>query len=397
MDLTYTPEQEAFRAELRSWLETNVPDGPGPRDPAGRLEFLRDWQRTLAGARWAAPHWPSEYGGRGASIVEQLIYHEEMTLRRTPPLLGAIGIGLLGPTLITHGTPAQKERFLPAMLDATHHWCQGFSEPNAGSDLASLKTRAELRDGVFVVNGRKIWTSGAQIANWLFALVRTDLDAPKHDGISFLLIDMTSRGIDVAPITQISGESEFCEVTFTDVEVPADNLVGALNRGWSIAHTTLGHERSTLFLGSTIRYERIVRELFGLAGEARYHGEPAIRDPEVRQELARALVDVSIMKYNGFRSLSAILRDGEPGPQSSIARLFVSLFEQRLHSTAMRLQGPQGLLSRGSPHVLEKGRWQRGYLRTRASTIGTGTAEIQRNIIAERVLGLPADRERGAS
>lgn len=393
MDLAYTPEQDVFRDELRSWLAENVPADPrGPRDPREKLEFLRDWQRTLAAGRWVAPHFPAAYGGRDAGIVEQMIFHEEMTLRRTPPLLGAIGIGLLGPTLIKHGTPEQRERFLPAMLDATHHWCQGFSEPDAGSDLASLRTRADLRDGVFIINGSKIWTSGAQIANWLFALVRTDPDAPKHQGISFLLIDMGSPGIAVSPITQISGESEFCEVSFTDVEVPAENLVGGLNEGWSIAHTALGHERSTLFLGSAIRYERIVRELFALASEARYQGAPAVEDPEIRQDLARALVDVSIMRYNGFRTLSAILRDGEPGPQSSISRLFVSHFEQRLHSAAVRLQGAQGLLARGSPHVLEKGRWLRGYLQTRASTIGTGTSEIQRNIIAERVLGLPADR-----
>ena len=392
MDLIYTPEQDAFRAELRGWLAANHP-GETPRDLDRRLEFLRAWQRTMADARWAAPHWPAAYGGRDAGIVEQMIYHEELTVGRAPPLLGAIGIGLLGPTLILHGSDEQKERFLPAMLSGEHHWCQGFSEPNAGSDLASLSTRAEPGDGIFVVNGRKIWTSGAQIANWMFALVRTDTEAPKHEGISFLLIDMTSPGIEVRPITQISGESEFCEVTFTDVMVPAGNLVGGVNQGWSIAHTTLGHERATLFLGSSIRYERIVRELFALAGAANYQGETAIGDPEIRQELARALVEVSIMRYNGFRTLTAILRDGEPGPQSSISRLFVSLFEQRLHSAALRLQGPQGLLSRGSPHALEKGRWQRGYLRTRASTIGTGTAEIQRNIIAERVLGLPTERD----
>ena len=392
MDLTYTPEHDAFRAQLRGWLASNLP-GPMPRPPEERLAFLRAWQRTLADAGWAAPHWPVEFGGRATGVVEQMIYHEELALHRAPPLLGAIGVGLLGPTLITQGTPEQKTRFLRPMLSADHHWCQGFSEPNAGSDLASLKTRAERQGNVFVVNGRKIWTSGAQIANWIFALVRTDPDAPKHEGISFLLIDMASPGIEVRPIKQISGESEFSEVTFTDVAVPSENIVGGVNRGWSIAHTALGHERSTLFLGSAIRYERIVRELFEMAGAARYHGRPASADPEIRQELARALVDVSIMRTNGLRTLSAILRDGEPGPQSSIGRLFVSQFEQRLHSVAMRLQGPQGLLARGSPHAREKGRWQHGYLRTRASTIGTGTSEIQRNIIAERVLGLPTDRE----
>ncbi|MGH2784349.1 MAG: acyl-CoA dehydrogenase family protein [Actinomycetota bacterium] len=392
MDLTYTPEHDAFREELRAWLGSSLP-GPMPKAPDERLAFLRAWQRTLADAGWAAPHWPVEQGGRDAGIVEQMIYHEEFALHRAPPLLGAIGVGLLGPTLITHGTPEQKTRFLRPMLSADHHWCQGFSEPNAGSDLASLKTRAELHGDAFVVNGRKIWTSGAQIANWTFALVRTDPNAAKHEGISFLLIDMASPGIDVRPIKQISGESEFSEVTFTDVAVPTENVVGGVNRGWGIAHTALGHERSTLFLGSAIRYERIVRELIAMARDAGYHGGPASADPEIRQELARALVDVSIMRTNGLRTLSAILSNGEPGPQSSIGRLFVSQFEQRLHSLAMRLQGPQGLLARRSPHAREKGRWQHGYLRTRASTIGTGTSEIQRNIIAERVLGFPSDRE----
>lgn len=398
MDLSYTEEQERFRSELRSWLAANIPaewtesGGRGPRDPMARFKLLKEWQITLYEAGWSAPHWPVEFGGRDAGIVEQVIYHEEMALHRAPPIVNFIGMTMCGPTLIVHGTKEHKERFLPRILRGDDLWCQGFSEPNAGSDLASLQTRA-VRDGdEFVVSGQKIWTSAAQIANWMFALVRTDSSASKHEGITYLLIDMASPGIDVRPIKQITGEGEFSEVFFDDVRVPASNVVGEIDHGWQIAHTTLGHERGTAFLGSQLRYERIVDELVVLAQNANYAGASAAKNAMVRDDIGRCIAEVAIMKYNGFRGLTRIMKEGKAGPEGSINRLFTSCFEQQLHEVALRLQGPQGLLMRGDERVLERGRWQKGYLRTRASTIGAGTAEIQRNVIAERVLGLPAEQ-----
>lgn len=397
MDLSYTQDEERFRSDLRSWLAENIPaewtesGGRGPRDPMARFSLLKQWQITLHEARWSAPHWPVEYGGRAAGIVEQVIYHEEMALHKAPPIVNFIGMTMCGPTLIVHGTDEQKQRFLPRILRGEDLWCQGFSEPNAGSDLASLQTRA-VRDGdEFVINGQKIWTSAAQIANWMFALVRTDPDAPKREGITYLLIDMSSPGIEVRPIKQITGEGEFSEVFFSDVRVPAGNVVGEVNGGWHIAHTTLGHERGTAFLGSQLRYERIVDELVVLAQHASYGGVLASTHPMVRQDIGRCFAEVAIMKYNGFRGLTRIMKEGKAGPEGSINRLFTSNFEQQLHDAALRMQGPQGLLMRGDEMVLERGRWQKGYLRTRASTIGAGTAEIQRNVIAERVLGLPSE------
>ena len=397
MDLTFTPEQEEFRHEVREFLEATIPadwranGGRGPRDLLQRFEIVRQWMREVYDAGWAAPGWPTEFGGRDANVVEQVIYQEELARAKAPPSLNMLGVNLLGPTLIAHGTPAQKDEHLPKILSGERLWCQGFSEPDAGSDLGSLKTRAERRGDRFVVNGQKIWTSMASIADMIFALVRTDPDAPKHHGISYLLIDLRSSGVTVRPITQITGGSEFCEVFFEDVEVPERNLVGELNRGWEVAHTTLGHERGTAFLGSQIRYQGIVRELVELSTACRYNGAVASDDPEIRQDLARAWCDLRIMRHNGFRNLTQVIKEGRAGPAGSVNRLFTALFEQRLHELAVRLQGTQGLEVKGSVDAVQRGRWQHGYLSTRASTIGAGTSEIQRNIISEKVLGLPAD------
>lgn len=397
MDLTYTPEQEQFRHELGEFLEATIPsewranNGRGPRDLARRFELIKQWMRDLYEAGWAAPGWPREYGGRDAGVVEQVIYHEELARAGAPPSLNMLGVNLLGPTLITHGTLEQRAEHLPKILAGDSLWCQGFSEPDAGSDLASLKTRAEQRSDRFVVNGQKVWTSMADIADMMFALVRTDPDAPKHHGISYLLIDLRSPGVTVRPITQITGGTEFCEVFFEDVEVPASNLVGKVNKGWEVAHTTLGHERGTAFLGSQVRYERVVRELLELSTVTSYLGAPGCKDPEIRQELARMWCELRIMRHNGFRGLTQVIKEGRAGPAGSINRLFTSLFEQRLHELAVRLQGDQGLEMKGSPDAIQRGRWQRGYLSTRASTIGAGTSEIQRNIMSEKVLCLPVE------
>ena len=397
MDLVYTPAQQRFRRELRAFLGTAVPEawrangGRGPRDPAERFAVVKRWMARLHEAGWAAPGWPAEHGGRGAGVVEQVIYQEELARAAAPPALNMLGVNLLGPTLIAHGTSEQTREHLPRILSGERLWCQGFSEPDAGSDLASLRTRAELHGDRFVVNGQKIWTSLASVADGIFTLVRTDPAARRHRGISYLLVDLRSPGITVRPIRQITGSSEFCEVFFDDVEVPAANLVGELHRGWEVAHTTLGHERGTAFLGSQVRYERIVRELIELSGRTSYNGAPAFDDAAIRQELARAWCELRIMRHNGFRSLTQVVKEGRAGPAGSVNRLLTSQFEQRLHELAVRLQGAQGIEVKGSPDAVQGGRWQRGYLSTRASTIGAGTAEIQRNIVSEKVLGLPPD------
>jgi alkylation response protein AidB-like acyl-CoA dehydrogenase len=283
MDLVYTPAQQRFRRELRAFLGAAVPEawrangGRGPRDPAERFAVVKRWMARLHEAGWAAPGWPAEHGGRGAGVVEQVIYQEELARAAAPPALNMLGVNLLWPTLIAHGTSEQTREHLPRILSGERLWCQGFSEPDAGSDLASLRTRAELHGDRFVVNGQKIWTSLASVADGIFTLVRTDPAARRHRGISYLLVDLRSPGITVRPIRQITGSSEFCEVFFDDVEVPATNLVGELHRGWEVAHTTLGHERGTAFLGSQVRYERIVRELIGLSGRTSYNGAPRLR------------------------------------------------------------------------------------------------------------------------
>src|SRR5437016_11901671 len=299
MDLSYTPEERAFQHEVRTWLKRNMPK----RDPAERpLDFhepervarAKVWQRKLYEAGYVAMSWPREYGGQGADVMRQTIVNEEMVRARAPGLIGLMGIQMVGPTLITHGSEAQRRRYLPKILTAEEIWCQGYSEPGAGSDLASLRTRAELRGDEFVVNGQKVWTSNAQYAGWMFCLVRTDPDAPKHAGISYLLIDMKTPGISVRPLVQMTGDAGFNEVFFEDVRVPRANLVGLLNAGWQVVNATLAHERN--MLGSTTRTQQTFRKLVRLARTQRRNGGPASKDPVVRQCLADLAIRVETMK-----------------------------------------------------------------------------------------------------
>jgi alkylation response protein AidB-like acyl-CoA dehydrogenase len=397
MDLAFGPEEESFRQRVRDFLRDNLPPKWGTAEqrlPEGmtQTEFLRDWQRRLYDNGLLGMSWPKEYGGRGASRVEMAIFNEEMARRRAPGPLNGLGLSMAGPTIITHGTEEQKQRFLRKILTCEEIWCQGFSEPNAGSDVASLRTRAELRGDEFVVNGQKVWTSLAHIADWCMLLVRTDPEAPKHRGLSYLLVDMHSPGVTVKPLRQMTGESEFNEVFFEEVHVPRANLVGGLNEGWRVAMTTLTNERGTAALALAARFRIVFDEISELAQMTRRNGAPISADPLVRQQLAQFYVDLEMMKYTSLRVFSKILKGGDPGPEGSISKLSWSELNQRMTEFAMALEGPASQLVKGSPHAMQSGRWQHHFLRSRANTIEAGTSEIQRNIIAERVLRMPKGR-----
>jgi alkylation response protein AidB-like acyl-CoA dehydrogenase len=395
MDFSYSPGELQFRDQLREWLSHNLPAGWGdtvfePDDEDGRALFRLDWERKLFKGGWNGINWPVKYGGRGATLVEQAIFAEELARAHAPDGLNIIGRNLAGTTLLHHGTEAQRERFLPKILSGDEVWCQGFSEPNAGSDLASVRCLA-LRDGDhFVINGQKSWTSFAQYAQWCILLARTDTSLPKHKGISFLLVDMKAPGISIRPLRQISGESEFNETFFNDVKVPVENLVGELNGGWNIAMTTLAYERGPEDgLGRQIRFKQELDRLLGtLTGLKRGQGV-AIDDPVLRDKLAQSIIQLEVMRLNCLRCFSRTIR-GEPrGAEASMMKLYWSHIAQTLYETALESLGPQAPLVRGDPLSPADGRYELSFLHSRAFTIYSGTSEIQRNIIAERVLGLP--------
>ncbi len=388
MDLSYSPQEESFRAELRGWLEKHPP-GPEPQHLDEWVAYGKAWQRQLYEAGWCGIAWPQAYGGRGATLIEQCIFQEEMARARVPLLINLAGLTMGGPVLIAHGTEAQKQRHLRAILAADEVWCQGFSEPNAGSDLAALKTRAVLDGDDFVVNGQKVWTSFARYADWCMLLVRTDPDAPKHKGISFLLADMHSPGISVRPLKQINGDDDFNEVFFEEVRVPRANVIGAINGGWDIAITTLMHERATLTFSRQLQSRVALSDMLALAQRWPRNGRPAKDDPVVRQQLAHALIESDVIKYTAYRSLTKTLRGGVPGPEGSIEKLFWSEMYQRILEVPLTIQGPYAQLMKGSPRVPNGGQWPHLMLYSRGRTIAAGSSEIQRNIIAERVLGLP--------
>ncbi len=397
MDLSFTEEEERYRVRVREFLKDNLPPGwgtPGYELPRGQalVEMLRDWQRRMLKHGFVAMAWPKEYGGQGAGAVEMAIFNEECARVRAPGALNSLAISQVGPTIIQHGTEAQKRRFLTAIVNADEIWCQGFSEPNAGSDLASLRTRAELVGDEFIVNGQKIWTSYAQYADWCYLMVRTDPNAPRHRGLSYLLVDMKTPGVTVKPLRQIHGGQDFNEVFFENVHVPRENLLGALNDGWRVSMTTLANERGTSALSQYVRYEQIFNDLVALARRSNRKGRPALQSEAVRQELARHYVDLQGFKYNCFRVFSAIINGGTPGAEGSILKLLWSELNQRMQETAMALEGASGQLTAGSAGAVENGRWQTSFLRSRANTIEAGTSEIQRNIVSERVLGLPRSR-----
>jgi alkylation response protein AidB-like acyl-CoA dehydrogenase len=388
VDFTYPPEAELFRTEFRAWLDANLPDDLRHAGTSlemsdhDALERLRAWNRTLADAHYAAIAWPEEWGGRGAGVMEQVVYAEEMHRAGAPGTVNVIGLSNIAPAIIEHGTDEQKRQLLPRMLRGDDIWCQGFSEPDAGSDLASLRTRA-VRDGDhWVVHGQKTWNTLGHVANWCELLVRTDPDAPKHQGITCLLVDMTLPGIEVRPLATITGEVEFNEIFFTDVRVPATSTLGPVNEGWRVAMTTLAYERGTvakLHLGLRSKVQRLLDDAARTPlGDGRY----ATDDPVLRRDLARVYLEAELLKLISERAISAELHGRTMGPEGSIAKLVWSEAEQHVAEVATQVLGPDAL----------HGRWARDRVYSRALTIAGGTTQVNKNILAQRILGLPRDR-----
>jgi len=380
------PDQE-FRAELRAWLTAHAPPAVEIAATLEAAGTLREWQRTMHAGHWVGIHWPVEYGGRGASSTQVAIYNEELARAGAPPLLGRAGITLVGPTLMAHGTAEQRARWMPRILGADDVWCQLFSEPGAGSDLASLSTRAPKSGGAYHVTGQKVWSSYATYADMGIALVRTDPHAPPHKGISMLAIPMDARGVEVRPLRQMTGDHEFNEVFLDEVEVPVENLIGPANEGWRVASTTLGNERG----GSFVWKEQVLLEAASKGFARACARQGRTKDACVRQQLARSRIDVEIFRLHNARTLHRLARGEEIGAESSIVKLFWAEASQRLYDIATTLLGPGALLMPEDAGALDRGSWARGLLTTRANSIMGGTSEIQRNIIGERVLGLPRE------
>jgi alkylation response protein AidB-like acyl-CoA dehydrogenase len=392
MDLNLTADETKFREELRKWLEANVPKDWGEwreKPLEESFPYLRAWQRKLYEGGWAAVSWPKEFGGRSATLMEQSLFWEEMARVEAPPMANSLGLGLIGPTIIAYGTDEQKKRFIPKILSAEEIWCQGFSEPNAGSDLASLQTEARLDGDHYVVNGQKVWTSYGWIGDWCELVVRTDPNVPKHKGLSVLLIDMKSPGVEVRPLKQMTGESEFNELFFRDVRVPLANVLGKVNDGWNVAVSTLMYERGSYGARLHLLFKRNINRLIELSHKFQKNGHPAAQDPITRQKLAQCYAEIEIMRWNQLRAFSRITATGVPGPEGSIQKIFWSELNQRVQQIAQEIFGPYGQLLAGDKQAVDNGIWSYGYLRTRGNTIEAGTSEVQRNIIGHFVLGLP--------
>ncbi|MCC5953780.1 MAG: acyl-CoA dehydrogenase family protein [Acidimicrobiia bacterium] len=408
MDLTYPADAEEFRTEIRSWLEANLPEGWFDPDfemtPEEKLEFQQTWTTKLFEGGWICATWPAEYGGKGLTTMQGVVLSEEFHRAGAPMRADFFGDTLVGPTILQWGTEEQKKEFLPKILSGQIAWCQGFSEPDAGSDLAAVKTRAELDGDEWVINGQKIWTTQGFVADYIFVLCRTDPDAPKHKGISYLLCPMRQPGIEVRPIEQVDGSAEFAEVFFTDARCPKDNVVGGVNSGWKVAMTTLGFERGT---SATTGYRRFEKELDHIVELARRNGR--IEDPLVRQGLARAYSKVQLMRVAGLRSLSAIVagrKDPAVSALSATNKLFWSEYHQEIMNLAIDVLGAEGQILTGDPSVEESvpgygarrtserypaSVLQSSFFFSRSETIWGGTSQIQRNIVGERVLGLPKE------
>jgi alkylation response protein AidB-like acyl-CoA dehydrogenase len=387
VDLRFTPAQEAFRADARAWLTDRL-DGNfakvrgrgGPGDEHELFDERWEWEQELGRHQWIGLGWPAEYGGRGASLVEQVIFYEEYARAGGPGRVGIVGEGLLGPTIVHFGSDRQKQRFLPGILDGTRIWCQGYSEPNAGSDLANVATRAVLDGDEWVVTGQKVWTSLATWAHWIFVLCRTDPTAPKHKGISYLLMPMDQDAIDVRPIVQITGHSEFNETFFDGARTAADNVVGEVNGGWRVAMGTLAFERGASTLGQQLSFEN---ELAAIMEAARANG--ASSDPVVRQRIAQAWIGLRIMRYHALRTLP-LMEHGTVTRETSIHKLYWATFHRALGELAVDVLGPDGVASADGDERL-----QRLFLYTRADTIYGGSNQVQRNVIGEQALGLPRE------
>ena len=408
MDLTYPADAEAFRVEIRSWLEEHLPEGwfePGfELDGEAKVQFQKEWTQTLFEGGWICATWPKEYGGKGLSTMQAVVLNEEFARAGAPLRADFFGDTLVGPTILQWGTEEQKKEFLPKILSGEIAWCQGFSEPDAGSDLAGLKTKAALDGDEWVINGQKIWTTQGFVADYIFVLCRTDPDAPKHAGISYLLCPMKQPGIEVRPIQQIDGAAEFAEVFFTDARCPKENVVGGVNNGWKVAMTTLGFERGT---SATTGHRRFEKELEVIIDKAREHGRT--EDPLVRQEIAKAWSKVQIMRINGLRTLTSVVQNRKDLGVAALGatnKMFWSEYHQHAMNLAIDVLGPEGQLLTGDPSVEESvpgygarrtnehypaSVLQSSFFFSRSETIWGGTSQIQRNIVGERVLGLPKE------
>jgi alkylation response protein AidB-like acyl-CoA dehydrogenase len=404
MDLNYIPEDIAFRKQVRAWLEANLPKGE-----IKTLEQRRAWHRKLYEAGYLGMGWPKEYGGGGARPMEQAIVADELARANAPAPTNSLGLGIVGPTIVVHGTDAQKRRYLKKILTAEELWCQLYSEPNAGSDLAALRTSAEDTGDHFIVNGQKIWTSGGAIADWGLLLARTNPGVAKHKGITCFLMNMRQPGVEIRPLRQITGSSEFSEVFMTNARVEKPDQIGALGEGWAIAQTTLGYERGGRALARITTYATQYHRLLEAARRLKRHGRPLIENPVVRQKLGRIWAELEVERYGALRVLTQLERGEHPGAGGSLTKLSYSEFEKRFMELAMEILGPYGQLTEGQPEeyrlhvdtaVGDHGTWAYAFLWSRAGTIYAGSSEIQKNVVGERILGLPketrADRAGGA-
>ena len=376
MDLTLTASEAEFQAEVRKWLEENHP-GPSPEgDDDAEFAFRREWQRKMHEAGWAGISWPEEYGGKGATLIEQAIFNEEMGRQRVPLPANVLGLVMGGPVVIAHGRPEQKERYLDPILSGEEIWCQGFSEPESGSDLASLKTRAVKSNGTWKVTGQKVWTTYAHEAKFCMLLARTDPDAPKHKGITYFILDMDQPNVEVRPLRQITGEAEFNEIFMEEAEVPEENVIGEVGGGWGVAITTLMFERAGLGAAAVMGLKRSLEDLIELIREKGLEG-----DPILRQKVGELQTGIEAMRLGGLRALTATMKTGIPGPEGSLGKWQWAKYNQALTELGSEIAGPDGITV-GSD-------WSYRFLRSRANSIEGGTTEVLQNIIAERVLGLP--------
>jgi alkylation response protein AidB-like acyl-CoA dehydrogenase len=395
MDLNLSPEDRAFRDETRKWLEGNV-----PRTELKTLDERRAWHRRMFEAGYVGMGWPKEYGGQAASPMKLAIVADEMARANAPAPINGLGIGFIGPTIIIHGTDAQKQRYLKKILAAEEIWCQLYSEPNSGSDLASLRTRAEDKGSHFEVNGQKIWTSGGHISDWGILLSRTDPSVAKHKGISCFLLNMRQPGVEVRPLKQITGSAEFNEVFMTNARVEKSDLLGRLGQGWEIAQTTLGFERGGNSIARVTRYASAFDRLVEAARKLRRGGKALLEDPVVRAKLGRVYAEMEVQRYAALRVLSMLQKGDSPGAASSITKLSYSEFEKRYYELCLEILGPYGQVTDGGLEESSldvdsssgvRSSWAYAFLWARAGTIYSGSSEIQKNVIGERVLGLPKE------
>jgi alkylation response protein AidB-like acyl-CoA dehydrogenase len=391
MQLTPTDSERRLQEEIRQFLALELADAVAlPPTLEERIEVLRDWQARCHRAGYVGRAWPREFGGGGGPAAEQIVIDQELAAAGAPEFVNVVGLDVLGPSLLRFGTDEQRSRYVPAILSAEEIWCQGFSEPDAGSDLASLRTRAVEHDDHFVVSGQKTWVSWGQFARWCGVLARTEDTTPKHRGISMLIVDMRSPGVELRPMTQITGHAEFCELFLDDVVVPKENLLAQRGDGWKIAMHTLGHERGTAALPRQVKLRTWLDRAVRVAAERTLDGEALVDDPKAQLALARALIGIEVLRHHAYRTVGEFLNGGAVGPQSSSVKLLMAEAEQRLAATALELLGPT--LQHGAPdQIAENDFWYETYLYSRAATVYGGTQQIQRSIIADRVLGLPRE------